>query len=391
MRLEDFIEIVESTEPCGEPLEAPSYSRRGRTSSSNSINNMMINALSNANILSGDGIFYIRGNYNSVFGRNGVFFSKRSADYEADDSHFVYRCVISIHQNVTLNARNLPNNLPRITDMASAYTALRMQAESTNHAIPGFANHLSGYEVTIRGRFDSVVPSLERGARGELNTNWYSIQSSQNMISHYPKLYQVKRRGDSFCLFNPDGLIGEMTFRSLPRWETDSLPLTEQDMDNARKFSDNEKPYIGWIPSLEDQVVAHKAVKQFQVFRIGGCDMPLKGNTLSDKVQNRRAHFNGSTQFLIDGVRYSLEQGTYFFAPENIHSMDVFEYDNWVSELSGHITMTKINSRVGFLSNFSREEEVVTTTVMKSKPIQSATTDVVAPKFTGKANTNRIK
>lgn len=80
MRLEDFIEIVESTEPCGEPLEAPSYSRRGQTFSSDSINNMMINALSNANILSGDGIFYIRGNYNSVLGRNGVFFSKRSAD-----------------------------------------------------------------------------------------------------------------------------------------------------------------------------------------------------------------------------------------------------------------------------------------------------------------------
>jgi hypothetical protein len=177
----------------------------------------------------------------------------------------------------------------------------------------------------------------------------------------------------------------------LLNWETDSLPLTEQDMNDARKFSDNEKPYIDWIPSMEDQVVDHKAVKQFQVFRVGECDTPLKGNTLNDKIQNRRAHFNGSTQFLIDGMRYSLEQGTYFFAPENIHSMGVFEYDNWVSELSGHITMTKINSRVGYLSNFSREEEVVTTTVLKSKAIQSATPDVVAPKFTGKANTNRIK
>lgn len=391
MRLEDFIQIVESTEPCGEPLEQPSFSRRGQATSSDTDNNMMINALSNANMLSGDGIFYIRGNYNSRFGRNGVLFSKRSTDYEADDNHFVYRCVLSIHQNVTLNARNLPNNLPRITDMASAYTALRMQAETTSPAVHGLGLEFSGYEVTIRGRFDSVVPNLTRGEQRTLNNNWYSVQSGQDMISHYPRLYRVKRRGNTFCLFNSSGMIGEMTFRSLTRWETDSLPLTEQDMSVARKFSDNEKPYIGWIPSMEDRVVDHKAVKQFQVFRVGECDTPLKGNTLNDKVQNRRAHFNGSTQFLIDGVRYSLEQGTYFFAPENIQSMGVFEYDNWVSELSGHITMTKINSRVGYLSNFSREEEVVTTTVMKSKAIQSGTPDVAAPKFTGKANTNRIK
>jgi hypothetical protein len=390
MRLEDFIEIVESTEPCGEPLEQPFFSRRGRAVPNAETSNMMINALSNANILSGDGVFHIRGNYNSRFGRHGVFFSKRSADYEADDSHFVYRCVMSVHQNVTLNARNLPNNIPRITDMASAYTALRIQAEATTLAISGMAI-TSGFEVTIRGRFDSVVPSLSRGDARTLSNNWYSVLSHQDMISHYPKLYQVKRRGNTFSMFNSDGLVGEMTFRFLPNWETESLPLTEQDMNDARKFSDNEKPYIDWIPSMEDQVVDHKAVKQFQVFRVGECDTPLKGNTLNDKIQNRRAHFNGSTQFLIDGMRYSLEQGTYFFAPENIHSMGVFEYDNWVSELSGHITMTKINSRVGYLSNFSREEEVVTTTVLKSKAIQSATPDVVAPKFTGKANTNRIK
>ena len=391
MRLEDFIQIVESAEPCGQPLEAPSFSRRGQVVSNADRNNMMINALSNANILSGDGVFYIRGNYNSRFGRNGVLFSKRDADYEADDNHFVYRCVLSMHQNVNLNARSLPNNIPRITDMNSAYTALRTQAEATRPDFSGFANSSFGYEVTIRGRFDSVVPDLTRGERRVLNTNWYSIQSVQDMISHYPKLYQVKRRGNTFALFNSDGLVGEMTFRSLEQWETDGLPLTEQDMNDARKFSDNEKPYIGWIPSMENQVVEHKAVNKFQVFRVGDCDSPLKGNTLNDKVQNRRAYFNGSTQFLIDGMRYSLEQGIYFFAPENIRSMGVFEYDNWVSELSGHITMTKINSRVGYLSNFSREEEVVTTTVMKSKAIQSATPDVAAPKFTGKANTNRIK
>ena len=390
MRLEDFIEIVESTEPCGEPLEQPLFSRRGQVVPNAETSNMMINALSNANILSGDGVFHIRGNYNSRFGRHGVFFSKRSADYEADDNHFVYRCVMSMHHNVSLNARNLPNNVPRITDMASACVALRMRAEATIPDISGITN-TSGFEVTIRGRFDSVVPSLSRGDARTLSNNWYSVQSDQDMVSHYPKLYQVKRRGNTFCLYNSDGLVGEMTFRSLLNWETDSLPLTEQDMNDARKFSDNEKPYIDWIPSMEDQVVDHKAVKQFQVFRVGECDTPLKGNTLNDKIQNRRAHFNGSTQFLIDGMRYSLEQGTYFFAPENIHSMGVFEYDNWVSELSGHITMTKINSRVGYLSNFSREEEVVTTTVLKSKAIQSATPDVVAPKFTGKANTNRIK
>ena len=390
MRLEDFIEIVESTVPCGEPLEGPGYTRRGYASSGATINDMMINALSKANILSGDGIFFIRGNYNSRFGRNGILFSKRNTDYEADDNHFVYRCILSMHQNVTLNARNLPNNLPRITDMASACVALRMQAEATVPAIPGVSPP-SGFEVTIRGRFDSVVPSLSRGEVRELSNNWYSVQSHQDMISHYPSLYQVKRRGNTFSLFNADGLVGEMTFRSLQNWETDSLPLTEQDMDAARKFSDNEKPYVGWIPSMEDPVVTHKAVKPFQAFRLGDCDTALKGNTLNDKTQNRRVHFNGSTQFLIDGMRYSMEQGTYFFAPESIHSMGVFEYDNWLSELSGHITMTKVNTRVGFLSNFSHEEEVVTTTVLKSKAIQSASPDIVAPKFTGKANTNRIK
>ena len=390
MRLEDFIEIVESTTPCGEPLEQPSFSRRGQVVSNAETSNMMINALSNANILSGDGVFFIRGNYNSRFGRHGVFFSKRSADYEADDNHFVYRCVMSMHHNVSLNARNLPNNVPRITDMASACVALRMRAEATIPDISGITN-TSGFEVTIRGRFDSVVPSLSRGDARTLSNNWYSVLSHQDMVSHYPKLYQVKRRGNTFCLYNSDGLVGEMTFRSLLNWETDSLPLTEQDMDAARKFSDNEKPYVGWIPSMEEPVVTHKATKPFQAFRIGDCDTSLKGTTLNDKTQNRRVHFNGSTQFLIDGMRYSLEQGTYFFAPENIYSMGVFEYDNWVSELSGHITMTKVNTRVGFLSNFSREEEVVTTTVMKSKAIQSATPDVAAPKFTGKANTNRIK
>ena len=151
MRVEDFIESVESTPPCGEPMEQPSFSRRGQVVSNAETSNMMINALSNANILAGDGVFFIRGNYNSRFGRHGVFFSKRSADYEADDNHFVYRCVMSMHHNVSLNARNLPNNVPRITDMASACVALRMRAEATIPDISGITN-TSGFEVTIRGR-----------------------------------------------------------------------------------------------------------------------------------------------------------------------------------------------------------------------------------------------
>lgn len=384
------MQIVESDVPCGEPLEAPAYNRRGGNPSHEQLNNMMIKALSNANILSGDGIFYIRGNYASRFGRNGIFFSKRETDYEADDSHFVYRCVISIHQNVSINARNIPSNLPRITNRENAYVALRQAAEETTaNASSGLT--FNGYEVTIRGRFDSVVPSLSRGEVRELNNNWYSVSTHQDMDSRYPKLYQVKKRGNSFSLFNSDGLVGDMTFRTLTNWETDSLPLTEQDMTNARKFSDKEKSYSGWIPTMDEAVIKHKAKQQFQVFRISDCDTALKGNTLNDKTMNRMTHFNGSTQFLIEGIRYSLEQGSYFFAPPNINSIGVFRYDAWLEELSSHITMTKVNSRVGYLSNFSHEEEVVNTTNVKAKPIISASSDESAPKFTGKANTNRIK
>jgi len=383
MRLNDFVTMVESSTFTIQSLPPVTRRSRGVGISPVELNELMIDSLSRANLFTENGIYFIPPNYNSPF-QNGVAFRKRMTDYEADDSHFVYRCNISIHQCANLNRNRQPNGANVAGTRQEGVQALCNAMNETH--VPSITAR--GYEVTIRGCFDnaSVVWNTDEP---QWNANWYNLRLT-NLVHHEPNHYVTKRRGNKFSLFNRAGQVGEIEIRPLSNWE-ELAALTEADMSSARMFSVKEQPYTQWIPEMKDPCLIHATDSPFQVYRMGDCDTALKGHTLNDKVKDRRALFNGSTQFLIEGIRYSLEQGVYFFAPPNLTNLDVFEYDSWLSHLSDSITITKVQTRVGFMANFSSSEEAVKSTVIKTKQLSSAKPDDDAPKFTGRANTNRLR
>ena len=70
--------------------------------------------------------------------------------------------------------------------------------------------------------------------------------------------------------------------------------------------------------------------------------------------------------------------------------MSIFDYDVWLSLVSATITMTKTNSRVGFLSASAEYQDVKSINV-KAKEIEVSNDQEVERTFTRRAKSGRLK
>ena len=399
MRLEDFTAMVDIpedhdtmyVEQCSTGIE--SHGRGRSTVSNEMIDNILMNCVSDLNLLAGNSLYFVNAGYQSPVGRNGVIFEKTEIDYEADDTHFVYRCALMLHPGVTLNRNRSNSHVNQANNRGEAIRAILRDSRAADAQIN---TGTVGFEVTMKGCFDTVpfdaTPRTDSGMGVDFNANWYSL--SLNNLRHGPMSpFMVATRGEMFSLFSvTNGVIGSMTIKKLTS-ETDFSLLTDQDMSEARAFTVSHKEYTGWIPPMGVPLISHEGTTKFRVHKTGETDRSLKGITLIDKTIDRRCHFNGEVNFLIHGSRYYLEDGEYFFAPESevLQSMSVYQYDDWLLDLNEQITMTRVQSRVGFLNNFSSTSETVRSTNITPKTIQSGSPDEDSPVFTGRANTGRLR
>jgi hypothetical protein len=399
MRLEDFTAMVDipgdadtmHVEQCSTRVESGS---RYSTESNEMIDNILINCVSELNLLAGNTVYFVTGGYRSSVGRSGVTFEKTDVDYEADDTHFVYRCRVMLRTAVQLQRNNSNSNTNQANTRGEAIR--RILTDSRTAVCPINTGTL-GFEVTMKGCFDGVpfdtTPRTDQGMGLSFNANWYSLNLG-NLSHGLRKPFTVAARGEVFSLFSAtNGVVGSMTMKKLTSGAADFSLLTEQDMSKARAFTVSHKEYTGWIPPMGVPLISHEGTTKFRVHKTGETDRSLKGITLIDKTIDRRCHFNGEVNFLIHGSRYSLEDGEYFFAPEQevLQSMSVYQYDDWLLGLNEQITMTRVQSRVGFLNNFSSTSETVRSTNITPKTIRSGSPDEDSPVFTGRANTGRLR
>ena len=395
MRLEDFSNMVDAPNNDDDMRVEQSSTqtmstRYGAVIANETIDNILISGLSTMNVLAGNTLYTITGGYRSPVGQRGIIFEKTEVDYEADDTHFVYRCQLMIRPHVHLNRNRGGSAATNAANTRGA--AIRAIIDQSQAGDLPFNTGTVGFELTVRGCFDNAVYSPEPLPEVQFNANWYNL-SLNNLRRAHPNPFGVRRRGEVLSLFTQQGVIGAIQIQKIRDRNAIMRPLNQYDMSEARAFSVSHEPYIGWIPTLESAVITHAGATRFHAHRTGNTDRSFRGNTLLDKVVDRRCHFNGDVNFLIEGKRYSLEQGEYFFSPDSeiVTTFSVSDYDEWLKQLNGLITMTRIQSRVGFLNNFSSDDEMVRSTNVKTKTIQSGSPEDDSPVFTGKANTSRLK
>lgn len=380
MNLENFVNLVE------EPYRVHTV-HNGGTRRQDEVNviDVLFEALIHSNLLATNIVFQA-GGYNSPLGREGIVMIQQDQDYEADDKHYVYRAVFILCPGCTIR-----NDVQ--AQMGSTRDTAIEQLLEQSMDVPMPANvveKLNGHvaiEVTQYGRIDGRnLPEIPapRAWNSGYSFNYNTV--SDNLTTDYAAC----RRGNRYSLFNSnEGLVGELKLKALQNYSM--TPLTEEDMTFARGFTKLENDYTGWIPDEIYNAESIISTEAFNVHYIRDTDRSIRATTVLEKTEDRRTYFNSKTQLKHNDKRYSLQPGEYFFSPtSDISLMSIFDYDVWLSLVSATITMTKTNSRVGFLSASAEYQDVKSINV-KAKEIEVSNDQEVERTFTRRAKSGRLK
>ena len=380
MNLEYFVNLVE------EPYRVHSVHNGGtrRQDEVNSID-VLFEALIESNLLATNIVFQ-SGGYGSPLGREGIVMIKQEQDYEADDEHYVYRAVFIFCPGCSI--RNNTEERRRSTRQTAIERLLEqsMDVPMPDHVVEKLNGHVA-IEVTQYGRMDERnLPELPAPREWSAGYNFNYNILSNNLTTDYAAC----RRGNRYSLINSnEGLVGEVKLKALQNYSM--TPLTKEDMTFARGFTKLENDYTGWIPNEVYTAESMISTEAFSVHYIREIDRSIKATTVLEKTKNRRTYFNSKTQLKHDDKRYTLQPGEYFFSPtSDISLMSIFDYDVWLSLVSATITMTKTNSRVGFLSASAEYQDVKSINV-KAKEIEVSNDQEVERTFTRRAKSGRLK
>ena len=380
MNLEYFVNLVE------EPYRVHSVHNGGtrRQDEVNSID-VLFEALIESNLLATNIVFQ-SGGYGSPLGREGIVMIKQEQDYEADDEHYVYRAVFIFCPGCSI--RNNTEERRRSTRQTAIERLLEqsMDVPMPDHVVEKLNGHVA-IEVTQYGRMDERnLPELPAPREWSAGYNFNYNILSNNLTTDYAAC----RRGNRYSLINSnEGLVGEVKLKALQNYSM--TPLTKEDMTFARGFTKLENDYTGWIPNEVYTAESMISTEAFSVHYIRETDRSIKATTVLEKTKNRRTYFNSKTQLKHDDKRYTLQPGEYFFSPtSDVSLMSIFDYDVWLSLVSATITMTKTNSRVGFLSASAEYQDVKSINV-KAKEIEVSNDQEVERTFTRRAKSGRLK
>lgn len=378
MKLEDFERLVATTD---EVFSLGSRASRRQNNNFDLIK-ALIDALAKCNLLSTTTCFQT-GSYQGGVPREGIVMSKVDADMMADSEHYVYRAIFAVNLGVSMQTGS-----QRLNTRAEAIARLSEMALSQPTA-----EHLPrAIEITQYGKMsDLVVPPSSIREDARFNPS-YNI-AFNNLSGGTPSSYNAIRRGAEYTLYSHRGEEGKITFRmvdhSSPLEPLSVTHITEEDIAIARRFIEQEQEYDGWIPTEVNTTEPTMSLGVFDLYRLGDTDRSIRATTMLEKTKDRRTYFNSTTQLKVKDKRYTIPMGEYFVCPLGISDMSMFDYDEWIKLVSDEITMSKTNSRVGFLSTFTEHNEVKSINV-KTKSIGGADDNDVGPTFTRKANSGRF-
>lgn len=379
MKLEDFDRLVAMTDG----LHTMSHRSSRRQNNNFDLTKLLIDGLAKCNLLSTTTCFQ-NGSYRGDIPRSGIVMSKVDTDAMADSEHYVYRAIFAVNHGVSFDGRNEGINsrgqaIARLTEIALS--------QDVTETLP------RGIEMTQYGKMSDLdVPPSSIRADARFNAT-YNMGFS-NLAGGIPAIYNAILRGEEYTLYSRKGQEGKITFRvvndSSPLEPLSVTPLTEEDIAIARRFIEQEQEYSGWIPTEINTTKPTMSIGvSFDLYRLGDTDRSIRATTVLQKTKDRRTYFNSTTQLKVKDKRYTIPMGEYFLCPSDIYTMSMFEYDDWIQVVSNGITMSKTNSRVGFLSTFTEHDEVKSINV-KTKSIGGADDDDVGPTFTRKANSGRF-
>jgi len=377
MKIEDFVSYVEMPNVIQQVYDAGSH----RSNPNLNVVDALFQALAQSNLLVTN-IVLQSGGYNSLLGRQGIVMSKTEIDYEVDDEHYVFRAVFRLSNGVS--TRNVDN----IETREDAIARL-LELSLSNITLPAQLEGIEAIEVTQYGRMNAgeppVIPEPTTWPRNSYNISFTNVGERP-----VPPNYNTVKRGNRYSLFNQiEGLVGELKLRVLE--DCTLKPLTEQDMTFARGFIKLENDYNGWIPDEIHNTEPVIKAEKFEAYRIADTDRSIRATTVLQKTKNRRTHFNCGTHLKHEDKRYTVPPGEYFFAPtSDIILMSMFDYDIWLALISKSISMTKSNSRVGFLSAASEYQDGKSINI-KTKVIEGSADKNVDSTFTRRANSGRLK
>jgi len=380
MNLENFVNLVEETYR----VHTVHYGGTRRQDEVNVIG-VLFEALIESNLLATNIVFQA-GGYNSPLGREGIVMMQQDQDYEADDKHYVYRAVFILCPGCTIR-NDAQARMGSTRDTAiEQLLEQSMDVPMPDHVVERLNGHVA-IEVTQYGRIDGRnLPEIPapRAWNSGYSFNYNTV--SDNL----PMDYVACRRGNRYSLFNSnEGLVGELKLKALQNYSM--TPLTEEDMTFARGFTKLENDYTGWIPNEIYNAESIISTEAFNVHYIRDTDRSIKATTVLEKTKDRRTYFSSKTQLKHNDKRYSLQPGEYFFSPtSDVSLMSIFDYDVWLSLVSATITMTKTNSRVGFLSASAEYQDVKSINV-KAKEIEVSNDQEVERTFTRRAKSGRLK
>jgi hypothetical protein len=390
MRLNDFETMAMSREltviNC-ESLDGNNSRRRG-VDREWEVNAAILQSISQVNILANEHFYLTTHGYNHPV-RGGLVLRKTQRDYEADATHFAYRCILTTNRPTRVTGANgvsIPNERSAGMEMLiDALAPIQLGVEC-----------MAATEVTIIGCFTTEPTNMTMLGSRWVRRGAHRIDF-QGVEYAYGATHGVNKRGENYSLFDPrEGVIGEIKFRVIEDATQASLiPLTEDAMDSARRFNPIEKEYDGWIPQIaisgEPDIASNQEEPQFEMYRLRDSTRTIKDVELSTKTKNRRTHFSVNATCLVNQKRYTIPAGEYFICPPSLEGMSGFDYDGWIRRLSAMMTIAKTSTRVGFMVNNSAESDVVQTVSANTKSLTTSSSDKGERVFGGKVNSNRLK
>ena len=282
---------------------------------------------------------------------------KRDATWALNDTHFEYTALFDCR---TMSANDVP-------DMGESQSVNANDID-LGETYDSYVEVLSTSEpillmrLTIRGDYSSLaVPRLSATRRFYGDFDRLRSVELEHRSSSIPLTVDCDSAG-SYGAGN-DSLTYSVEI--LDRGSTLRVPSLEG------RFMPTEEPYTGWMPSvLTDEIISEEKTGLFSIWKLPITPKATSGDTLHSKVEDNLLHITVPIEMTYEGTIYSIPSGVYFVGRVKIWK-DSIAYDDWLSLLSGLITIKRSTKKGHLLISLEDVAGPRSAKVMKNiKPIK---------------------